>query len=339
MNRTPALLATIALLVAAVALPVAGMAADPTSTPGHAPQSGTPTSASNGSAEAAAPGAVFAAAVDVQEAEVESELEGRVFGIKVARANSNASKASVVAQEVNQLERRTETLRERKQTLMGARENGTISETRYRAEMAALAARTEAIQRQLDRTQATTNDLPADLLESKGVNATAIETLRNDSRDLSGPNTADIAGSIAGPGRGDGPAGGNDSPGLPGTVPARNGTGNDTNRSGVLPGTDGFDTPTLPGSPGLPGNGTGPPGDGPGTPTTGNGGLGEGIGDGVDDVLSPILGGSGGDETTETATPTGSGTPTGSDTPTATDTETTTDDSDAEETDSNGLLG
>ena len=286
MSRTPALLAAIALVVAGAALPVAGMAADPTSASGHAPQSGTPTSASNGSAGAAAPGAIFSAAVDVQEAEVESELEGRAFGIEVNRANSDASKATVVAREVDQLERRTEALRERKQTLVEARENGTISETRYRAEMAALSARTEAVQRQIDRTQATTNDLPADLLESKGVNATAIETLRNDSRDLSGPDAADVAGTIAGPARGDGPAG-DDGPGLPGTVPARPGSDNDSNRSGVLPGTDDFDTPNLPDSPDVPGNGNNSdlptPPDGADLPT-----------DDVGDAISSIVGGSDG---------------------------------------------
>ena len=314
MSRTASLLAVFVLLVAGAAVPVAGSITDSAGSPAPAPQAETATAQSNGSAEAAAPGAQFAGVVAVQEAEVESELEGRVFGIQVARANSNSSKATVVAEQVEELDRRAEDLRERRESLQEARENGSISQARYRAEMAALSARTEALKHQLDRTQAASDGVPADLLESKGVNATAIETLRNDSRTLAGPEAAEIARSIAGPRSGDGLRGGNATPGLPGTVPTRNETPDD-----VLPGTDDFDTPTVPNATDVPGrgNGNGPPTDRgrPDAPTTDDGGVG--------DVLTSILGGSGDDGGTETPT----------DSDTTTDTTTTT------ETDGNDTTG
>ena len=306
MNRTAPLLAVLVLLVAGVAVPAAASVADPVGSADHAAQAGTATPSSNGSDERAAPGAQFAGVVDVQEAEVESELEGRAFGIKVARANSNGSKAAVVAEEVDELTRRMETLRERKQSLTEARENGTISRTRYRSEIAALATRTASVERQLDRTAAAARDLPADLLRSKGVGATEIETLRNESRNANGPETAGIARSIAGPVSGDGLDGGNASTGLPGTIPDRAGPPNGSETPGGLPDTGTFDTPTLPGN----GNATGPPtsSGGPDLPN---------VTDDVPDVLSPIFGGSGEDGSTETDTST--------DSETTTDTQTETD--------------
>jgi hypothetical protein len=42
--------------------------------------------------------------------------------------------------------------------------------------------------------------LPADLLESKGINATAIQTLKERAGELGGPQVAAIARGIAGPG-------------------------------------------------------------------------------------------------------------------------------------------
>jgi hypothetical protein len=157
--------------------------------------------------------------VAVQGAEVEGELEGRTFGISIARANSDSARASVVADEVTELDSRLAELREQRRDLEAARENGNISDARYRAETAALSARTAAAEGQLNRTQAASDDLPADLLAERGVDASAIETLRTEARNLSGPETAAIARSIGGPNAGrslssDGNASGPAAPGL-----------------------------------------------------------------------------------------------------------------------------
>lgn len=289
MKGTAPLLAVFVLLVAGVAMPVAGSVSGSTGAPDHAPQAETETNASGESGQSAAPGAQFAGVVDVQEAEVESELEARAFDIRVERSNSDESKAAVVAEQVDELNRRMATLRERKRTLDQARDNGSISEARYRAEVAALAARSVAIERQLDRSETASNDIPADVLESKGVNATAIVSLRNESRTVAGPGAADIARSIAGPGVGGGLDERNGS--VPTSAPGRSGSPNGSDTPDGPPGTGEFDTPTHPGN----GNGTGPPtgSDGPGLPN---------VTDNVTDVLSPIVGGSDGDGETETTT-------------------------------------
>lgn len=280
MNRTAAALAALLLLVAGTTGPVGGSPAVAAGAADTASQTGTSTPSPN---ESSAPGAVLAGAVDVQEAEVESDLEGRAFGISIARAASNGSKAAVVADEVRELERRTEALRDRKQSLIEARQNGSISEARYRAEMAALVARIDAVERQLNRTESASNDVPAGLLESRGVNATAIATIRNDSRALAGPEVSAIARSIAGPrggglgvGSSAGPGLGNGGPPGDGDVPPR-GTA-----------TASPDRPTPGGQPGGPAGTNTTRSSGPGTnaPVT-NPGQGDGNDGGSDGPGGP----------------------------------------------------
>lgn len=319
MNRTAPLLAVFVLLVAGVAVPATASVADSMDSADHSAQAGTATPSSNGSDERATPGAQFAGVVDVQEAEVESELEGRAFGIKIARANSNDSKAAVVAEEVDELRLRMETLREHKQSLTEARENGSISQARYRAEIAVLTTKAASVEQQLDLTEATSRDLPADLLESKGVSTTAIETLQNDSRNVAGPETADIARSIAGPVSGDGLDGKNANTGPPGTIPDRAGPPNGSDTPGGPPETGEFHTPTIPGNDNV----TGPPtsSGGPDLPN---------VTDNISDAISPIFGGSGEEGSTETSTSTGTETSTA--TETSTDTQTETDGNESEGT-------
>ena len=327
MNRAAPLLAVLVLLVAGLSLPAAGaVGSGSAGASTHAAQAGTPTAGENGSGGATAPGAHFAGVVHVQEAEVESELEGRAFGIRVAQANSEDSKASVVADEVTELRQRTQELRERRDELNRARENGSITQARYRAEMAALAAKSAAVERQLDRSQDASRDLPEGVLESKGVNTTAIEQLRNDSRTAAGPDAAEIARSIAGPSVGGGLAG-DDASGRPSTsVPGRPGSPTAANDSGILPGTDGFDTPTVQGSPYVPESPGSPDSsdvpdspDHPDVPGVGNdtdrptpaAGLNHPDGGGsVGNARSPILGGDEAGNETDTAAEGGSGAPT-----------------------------
>lgn len=251
MNRTAPLLAVLVLLVAGVAAPAAASAAGSPGTADHADQAEAETAAPNESVESDSPGAHFAGVIDVQEAEVESELEGRAFGIQVARANSNESKAAVVAEEVDELTRRMEALRDREQSLSEARENGNISQARYRAEMAALAARSAAVERQLDRTEAASRGMPDHVLESNGVNRSEIETIRNESRSVAASDVPGAASDRAGGGL----AAGNTSPGRPETVPGQPGPpaeangSDDGNGPGNAPGANSSGPPTNAGPP------------------------------------------------------------------------------------------
>jgi len=191
-----------ALLVAAVAaVPVAGMAAT-SDVPAQTNDSSENTTAAN----ATAPGEQLAGVVDVQEAEIEGEVDERAYGIKVANAATNDSKADIVKAQLNDIEQRLNELDERKANLTEARENGTISEGRYRAEMSQLAAETETAKRLANQSETVSQGLPADVLDAKGVNVTAIQTLQDRANNLTGPEVAEIARGIAGPNVGGPPA-------------------------------------------------------------------------------------------------------------------------------------
>ncbi len=137
--------------------------------------------------------------VGVTEAEVEGEVERRAFGIAVARAASNESKVSVVASQFNQTRERLRELRERRAELNASYENGSISESTYRARVATLAAQVNQTETMINETQEESAGLPEERLEAKGINVTAIQRLRANASNLTGPEVSRIARSIAGP--------------------------------------------------------------------------------------------------------------------------------------------
>lgn len=192
-----------ALLVAAVAaVPIAGMAA----TSDVPAQMNNSTTENATDANATAPGEQLAGVVGVQEAEIEGEVDERAYGIKVANAATNDSRADVVKSQLDDIDQRLTELDERKANLTEARENGNISDGRYRAEISQLAAETETTKRLANQSENVSQGLPADVLESKGINVTAIQTLQDRANNLSGPEVAEIARGIAGPKVGGPPA-------------------------------------------------------------------------------------------------------------------------------------
>lgn len=205
MHRLLAVLA--AVLVAAV--PVGAVAATPgpaATAPANAGAHGTvaPTfdRPGNGTANATndtlAPGEQLAAVVSVQAAEIDGTVRERTFGVRVARAATNDSRARVVADQVSDVRSRLETIERRRETIEERRENGTITEGRYRAEVTALSARAANLRRLANASERTASGLPADVLRANGVNVTAIQRLRAAAGNLTGPEVAAIARSIAG---------------------------------------------------------------------------------------------------------------------------------------------
>jgi len=198
--RARTALVALALLLAVAAVPAAGMAATDTTVMAdqHANETDGAANATEGANASVAPGERLSGVVGVQEAELDGEVEGRAFGIRVAGAATNESRADVVAEQLSEIEQRLNETEQRKQELREARENGSISEGKYRAEMAKLAAQTETAKELTDRSENASQGLPADLLESKGINVSAIQTLKDRADQLTGPEVAEIARSIAG---------------------------------------------------------------------------------------------------------------------------------------------
>lgn len=190
-NRTVA--AVVLVVAAMIAAPVAAAAAG-SAVSGAAETTDTPEPGE----DATAPGEKLTGVVAVQGSELDGEMRERTFGARVASAESDRAKADVVAEELDDLERRLAELEDRKEEVEQARENGEISGGTYRAEMAEVAAETANAKRMANHTERVASELPADLLAEKGINVEAIQTLKDRAADLSGPEVAEIAKSIAG---------------------------------------------------------------------------------------------------------------------------------------------
>jgi hypothetical protein len=148
--------------------------------------------------ESAAPGARLGGVVGMQRAGLEGELEARTFGLAVARANSENGRVAVVARQYTDLEQRLANLTEQKRELQRAHANGSLSTAQFRAEMAVLHERTQTVRRLSNETANASEGLPVEQLEARGVNATAIQRLKQNASDLTGPEVSAIARSIAG---------------------------------------------------------------------------------------------------------------------------------------------
>ncbi|NHN46270.1 hypothetical protein G9464_01470 [Halostella sp. JP-L12] len=225
------LLALAVLAAALVAAPAAAFAgAD-----GSVPQDDDDANDGN---ESVAPGERLAGVVGVQGAEIDGEMEERTFGVRVAAAASDEARASIVAGEINDTEERLTELEQRRAELEQARDNGSISEGRYRAELAKVAAEIHTVQRMANASENAAEGIPADVLEANGVDADAVRSLRDRAENLSGPEVAEIARSIAGENPGS-PAGRDVGPGDRGPG---EGVGNETTADETTTGENGTTT-------------------------------------------------------------------------------------------------
>jgi PAS domain-containing protein len=274
-RQTAAIVTAVLLVVATVAVPLSAVAqSDGTATPTETTGDET---AENDTADVL-PGERLQGVVAVQEAELDGEIRTRAFGIRVAKAASDEARAAVVAEELNDTERRLAELEERKERLRERREAGNISQGRYRAEMAKLATETDTVRTIANESANASAGIPSETLEEKGINATAIRMLSERANDLTGPEVSRIARSIAGP------SVASERRGPPENVTDRGPPENVTDRGDGAPRTDEADH-------GPPGNETdrGPPDDRPdgarGDEPDGSG-AGAGESDGSDDAGS-----------------------------------------------------
>jgi len=187
MERTTTLIVALLVVGSLAAVPLSGMA-----------QTTDTAAESNATNDSVAPGEQLAGVVGVQGAELDGEVQSRAYGVQVAQAVGNDSRAAVAAAQLGDLETRLDELEQRRASLDEARANGSMSEGEYRARMARLAAETRTVERLANQTNETVRGLPAETLRSNGIDASAIRALRDRSEDLTGPEVAEIAREIAG---------------------------------------------------------------------------------------------------------------------------------------------
>ncbi|PCR92209.1 hypothetical protein [Natrinema ejinorense] len=191
MNRTTSITLTALLVVAMVAVPIAAASVVSSGAVQDDPEP-------DDGAESIEPGEQLSAAVGVQNAELEGDVSERAFGIRIATAESNETKATVVAEQFAESERRLGTLEARLAELNESRTAGELSEGRYRAEVAKTVAEMRTIERQAALAERTAVELPDGAFADRGVDRESIRTLRERAGELGGPETAAVARSIAG---------------------------------------------------------------------------------------------------------------------------------------------
>ncbi|MFP8890879.1 hypothetical protein ACLI4U_14090 [Natrialbaceae archaeon A-CW2] len=184
----------IAVLVVAVAVPLAAASVI---------SDDSVESESDVAAESVAPGEQLAATIGAQNAEIEGEVSQRAFGLTVANAETDEAKATLIAERVATDETRLEELETRLEELQGDRDEGTISEGRYRAEVATVVAEMGSIERRAEIADTVAGGVPADVLSEAGVDTDAIESLRERAGERGGSDIADTAQEIVGDGVGE----------------------------------------------------------------------------------------------------------------------------------------
>jgi len=191
MSYTPNGIALIAAVVTVAALAGGAAAAVPSDDGSVAQLNAT-------ERDATAPGAQLAGVIGVQQAEVDSDLDNRTFGLRVANADSDAERAAIIAERQNSTQAQLASQSDRLATLREARANGTISNAEYRARVATVAAQAADTERDAAQLNRTARKLPDAVRERANINVAAIEQLRGDARTLGGPETAAIARSVGG---------------------------------------------------------------------------------------------------------------------------------------------
>lgn len=158
----------------------------------------TTTSTADGDTDIA-PGQQLAAAVGSQGAELRGEVDVRVLETRLDRAESNNSKALVLAETVTDIESEIEELQADQERLTAMYENGSIPFGEYAARSAQLLARERALTRVLNVSADRATDLPEAALQNRGVSVERISELRQAARNATGQAIAEIARQIAGP--------------------------------------------------------------------------------------------------------------------------------------------
>lgn len=145
------------------------------------------------------PGAQLAGVIGVQQAEVRGEVTNRAFGLSLAAANSNGSKAQLVTQNTEQLRDRLQDLENETAALNESYQDGNISTGTYHARMAHLTAQIQMTERLVNQTAAAAEILPDESRAAHGVNLTLLEELRTEAHNMTGQEVSAIAKMIGGP--------------------------------------------------------------------------------------------------------------------------------------------
>lgn len=186
MNRIGAILMTVAVVGALLAVPLGVSAA--------ATEHNETTEANS----AVAPGERLAGAVGVQQATVDGNLSERTYEVRLRNAESDEQRADIVAERHAEIEQRLDDHRAELAELRAARDAGNITEGTYRARVATVAAEKSSTERSAKQAGATARQLPDAVLDERDISVESLDELRTNASELGGQETAEIAREIGG---------------------------------------------------------------------------------------------------------------------------------------------
>lgn len=143
-------------------------------------------------------GEQISSVMSAQEAEVTSEIERHAFGQAIANADSDEERAEIIANRTEELKSDVDERLSDKEELRSEYKAGNISRAEYVSELAAHGVEAKHVNESVDEINETAGELPEELLEENGVNTTALNTLRNEAANMTGPEVAAVAQTIAG---------------------------------------------------------------------------------------------------------------------------------------------
>ena len=165
-------------------------------------QTGDDTPVSNDSD--VAPGEHLGGAIGVQNAEIDGDLQERRFGTEIAAVATDDEAADIVGEQLDSIDAHITNLTNEQEHVKSAYESEEISKGQYNARMATIATERATVDRLTNQSHAVADGLPADVLSAHNISVERIEELRDRAADLTGPEVAEIARDIAGPGVGEG---------------------------------------------------------------------------------------------------------------------------------------
>lgn len=210
MRRLVPLTLFVALLLVTVALVPIAAGADAGVTPSElfgetdGESTAADTQASANESEMS-PGERLSGSLGVQRAELDGDVESRAFGLQIAAATSNETRAGLIADRMAREEQHLEEIQERIDALEEQREAGEITHGQYRAQMAQLATRLHNTEHLANESERVARGMPGAVLEARGVNVSAIEAVRHNASQIRGHEMSEIAREIGGPRMGGGP--------------------------------------------------------------------------------------------------------------------------------------
>lgn len=124
--------------------------------------------------------------------ETSEAVESGMWNAAYGRAETRPARAAVVADRSDDIEARIGELQREKRALIAARKNGTIGAAEFHARMSRIVGRLAELNRSIDETERQAR--------ASGADVSRVQRLREAAGELSGPEIATIARSIAGRG-------------------------------------------------------------------------------------------------------------------------------------------